>query len=262
MIEQKEKPNLVMTEAQVPLISIILVSLNSRKTIEQTILSIINIDYPNTELIIIDGESSDGTIEIINKYKKNIDQLVIEKDQGVYDAMNKGIKIAHGDYFFFVGSDDILISSWQHLIGKLKSQSTVYYCNVYFPVSNKIYNGKFGRLKRMLRNICHQAIFYPRSVFDKYKYSDKYPMQSDFHLNILINSDPDFNFKYINVLTAIFSERGISTTKTDSNFKKDHLEIIKNHYSYFLFLFCFIALSASRWISRIRKSNKTLIISN
>ena len=256
MIEQKEKPNLVMTEAQIPLISIILVSLNSRKTIEQTILSIINIDYPKTEFIIIDGESSDGTTEIINKYRQYIDQVVVEKDHGIYDAMNKGTKIARGDYFYFVGSDDVLVNSWHRLIGKLKSQNTVYYCNVYFPVSNKIYAGKFGKLKRMIRNICHQAIFYPRSIFDRYQYSDKYPMQSDFHLNILINSDPDYNFKYINLLTAIFSERGISTTKTDSNFKKDHLEIIKKHNPFFLFLFCFIALSISRWISKIRKSGK------
>lgn len=235
-----------------PLISIILVSLNSRKTIEQTIQSIINIDYPNTEFIVVDGQSDDGTIEIFNKYRQFIDYLVVEKDCGVYEAMNKGTKMAHGEFFYFIGSDDILVNSWHHLVGKLKFQNTVYYCNAYFAVSNKIYDGRFRRLKLLIKNICHQAIFYPRSVFEKYQYSNDYPMLGDFHLNILLNSDPGFKFKYIDLLTAIFSEKGISTVKTDVNFQHDHLRIIKKHYSLVVYLYCYIVLTISKWFSKAR----------
>lgn len=244
--------NLPLENVDIPLISIILVSLNSRNTIEQTILSIIHNDYPNKEFILIDGESVDGTTEIIEKYKKHIDILLVEKDDGIYDAMNKGAKLAKGDYFYFTGADDIIINSWHYLIGRFRSADTVYYGNVYFPISNQVYDYKFGKLKRMIRNICHQAIFYPRSVFDKYKYSHRYLLNSDFHLNIVLNSDPEYNFKYIDLIVAVFSEKGISTTRNDIFFKADHLKIIREHYSIFLYLLSYILLSVSKWISRIK----------
>lgn len=87
-------------------VSIITVCLNSEKTIEKTILSVLGQSYKNIEHIVIDGASTDKTIEIINKYKKRISMLVSEKDQGVYDGMNKGIKLAHGQVIAFLNSDD------------------------------------------------------------------------------------------------------------------------------------------------------------
>ncbi len=92
-----------------PLITLITVCLNSEKTIEETILSIINQTYKNIEYIIIDGGSKDGTKSIINKYKKNINKYISEKDDGLYYAFNKGIKLVNGEIFGFVNSDDILL---------------------------------------------------------------------------------------------------------------------------------------------------------
>lgn len=89
-------------------ISIITVSYNAAVTIEQTILSVIRQDYPNIEYIIIDGGSTDGTIDIIRKYEDKIAYWVSEPDQGIYDAMNKGIRRATGDYLYFLGADDWL----------------------------------------------------------------------------------------------------------------------------------------------------------
>ncbi len=90
-----------------PLISIITTSLNSSKTIEKTILSILNQSYDNIEFIIIDGNSSDDTINIIKKYEKFIDFWISEKDHGIFDGMNKGIKISTGDIIGILNSDDI-----------------------------------------------------------------------------------------------------------------------------------------------------------
>jgi len=92
-----------------PLITLITVCLNSEKTIEETILSIKNQTYKNIEYIIIDGGSKDGTKSIINKYKKNINKYISEKDDGLYYAFNKGIKLVSGEIFGFVNSDDILL---------------------------------------------------------------------------------------------------------------------------------------------------------
>ena len=89
-------------------ISIVTVSFNAVKTIEQTILSVINQTYENIEYIIIDGGSTDGTIDIIKKYEDQISYWVSEKDKGIYDAMNKGIDIATGDYVYFIQSADVL----------------------------------------------------------------------------------------------------------------------------------------------------------
>ena len=88
--------------------SIITVSYNAAATIEQTILSVIRQDYSNIEYIVIDGGSTDGTVDIIRKYEDKIAYWVSEPDQGIYDAMNKGIRRATGDYVYFLGADDWL----------------------------------------------------------------------------------------------------------------------------------------------------------
>src|SRR5512133_3088942 len=80
-----------------PLISIITVVYNGIKTIEQTIQSVINQPYPNKEYIIIDGGSTDGTVEVIRKYKSDLAYWISERDNGIYDAMNKGIALAKGE---------------------------------------------------------------------------------------------------------------------------------------------------------------------
>ena len=90
-------------------ISIIVVCYNSVKTIEQAIYSIVNQTDPNINFIVIDGQSDDGTINIIKKYEKYIDYWSSEPDLGIYDAMNKGIFQAKGDYIYFLGADDCLV---------------------------------------------------------------------------------------------------------------------------------------------------------
>lgn len=91
-----------------PLISIITVTLNSQKHLEETLKSIFNQKYKNYELIIIDGKSNDKTLKIIIKNNNKIDYWISQKDKGIYDAFNKGLALARGQYIGFVNSDDIL----------------------------------------------------------------------------------------------------------------------------------------------------------
>ena len=95
-----------------PKISIITVSFNSAKTIKETIESILIQDYNNIEYIIIDGGSSDETIDIVKSYSEKISYFISEKDNGIYDAMNKGIKVATGDIVGILNSDDFYPNSF------------------------------------------------------------------------------------------------------------------------------------------------------
>ena len=101
-----------------PLISIITVCFNSEKTIANTIESVINQKYQNIEFIIIDGKSTDETFNIIQKYKANITKIISEKDNGIYDAFNKGLELATGDLIGFVNSDDLLTPNALELLIK------------------------------------------------------------------------------------------------------------------------------------------------
>jgi glycosyltransferase involved in cell wall biosynthesis len=89
-----------------PTLSVITIVYNNARDIERTMLSVINQTYPNIEYIVIDGKSTDGTLQIIEKYQSRIAKLISEKDEGIYDAMNKGLAIATGDYVIFMNSGD------------------------------------------------------------------------------------------------------------------------------------------------------------
>src|SRR3990172_7180600 len=93
-----------------PLISVITVVYNGAKYIEQTIQSVINQTYDNIEYIIVDGASTDNTLKIINKYEDRIDYWISEADSGLWNAMNKGVRLATGDILNFLNSDDFYIT--------------------------------------------------------------------------------------------------------------------------------------------------------
>lgn len=93
---------------QNPFISIITVCYQAEKTIERTIQSVLSQSWKNIEFIIIDGGSTDNTLPIIKKYREHISKIVSEKDNGLYDAMNKGLQLATGDYVLFLNADDLL----------------------------------------------------------------------------------------------------------------------------------------------------------
>lgn len=111
-----------------PLVSIITVVFNGEKYLEQTILSVLNQTYSNIEYIIIDGGSSDATLDIINKYTDKIDYWVSEPDSGIYDAMNKGISLATGQLIGIINSDDWYeLDAVEEIVRAYKDGSTIIY---------------------------------------------------------------------------------------------------------------------------------------
>ena len=101
-------------------VSLITITYNSERTLEDTIKSVIAQDYPNIEYIIIDGKSKDGTMKIVDKYRAHIAKVVSESDRGLYDAMNKGWKHATGDLIGYLNSDDFFACNDAIRIGGCK----------------------------------------------------------------------------------------------------------------------------------------------
>lgn len=196
------------------MISIITVVRNGDTTIEQTILSVINQDYSDFEYIIIDGVSTDGTLDILAKYSNKINKIVSEPDAGIYDAMNKGISHAEGDWVYFLGCDDVFYnkSTLTNLFAISKyDEYDVIYGSVLFLHSNKIYDGEFDFEKMCNRCICHQAIFYRRELFQKYGYfSTEYTTASDYVFNVKLFCLNVKKWLYVDEIIATYNEKGTS----------------------------------------------------
>ncbi len=230
--KQSFNPNL-------PVISIISVVYNAEFYLEQTILSVIKQTYQNIELIIVDGGSTDGTLEIIKKYEKRISYWVSEPDKGIYDAMNKATEVVTGDWVNFVGAGDILLNVLHKVVPLLNNNNNVYYGDVYRNDILKVFNGKFTPFRFSRVAICHQAILYPASVYKKYKYSLKYKSTSDHHLNLLLYGDKNYKWKYIPVVICVYEGGGYSAINMDFEFIKDRINIVKENLPFHVYLYAY-----------------------
>jgi len=158
-----------------PLITIITVVYNGEEYLEETIKSVINQDYPNIEYIIIDGGSTDGTIDIIKKYEDYIDYWVSEKDSGIYDAMNKGISLALGKWINFMNAGDKMLYLNPDDLIKNKKTFSVYFFD---KKAEKIYKNPLTKMYLTRNMVCHQSIVYSRK--DIVKYDTNIPVIADF----------------------------------------------------------------------------------
>ena len=110
-----------------PTFSIITITYNAVRLVEQTLLNVLSQSYPNIEYIVIDGGSTDGTVDIIRRYESGLAYWVSEPDKGIYDAMNKGLQKATGDYVWFINAGDTLCSSdtVQSVVSKLQKRKAL-----------------------------------------------------------------------------------------------------------------------------------------
>lgn len=212
-----------------PLVSIIIVTYNASKTLQNCLDSIYKQTFKNLEIILIDGLSNDDTIEIVKRNEEKITFWLSEKDEGVYDAMNKSLKYAKGDRIFFLGADDILQPEFSLMVENLADENTIYYARSKFK---KRIDGKpFKPYNLSKGNIIHQSIFYPKAVFQKYQYELKYPILADYYLNIRCFSDGQFKFEFLPFIVSAFTAGGMSGTIKDSQFLSDKDLIVKSNFS-------------------------------
>lgn len=208
--------------------SVITVSYNASKTIKETLISVCNQSYQNVEYIIIDGGSTDGTCEIVETYRDKIAYFVSEPDGGIYDAMNKGLTVATGDYVIFLGADDHFVSFTvlEEVANEISNQNdtdAVYYGDVFRPKRNDLYCGIFNKYKLAVKNIPHQALFYPQMAYKNNLYDVKSKVYADYLYNLTLYRH--FRFRYLGMTISYF-DAASSGKQKDGYFEKLRKDII------------------------------------
>ena len=234
-------------KVQNPLISIITVVYNREQYIGETILSVLEQSYTNIEYIIIDGGSIDKTVDIISKYMNRISYFVSEKDEGMYEAINKGLKKATGDYIMILNSDDSLCDkcSIENVVSHIDKKYDVFYGRVVYNYKEKYYPMKSFLINKksclLLRGsiIPHPALFVSAKTLEKvngYNLEYKYGSDYDYILNLF---EAGYKFSYINVLVTKFRIHPNSITSS-GKLEVDRKFILEKHglYNYNKFERC------------------------
>ncbi len=229
-------------------LSIITVNLNNKKGLCKTIESVTKQIWQDFEHIIIDGYSTDGSVNIIKTYEQNYSNSqgdlywVSEPDSGIYNAMNKGIKAAHGQYCLFLNSGDWLSNknALQNLFNYSFNENIVY-TNCYFfkkeniPLKKEIFpNEKELTFDFFIQDmICHQAILFKTSFFKIYNYYDEsYKLASDFKLLLSSIVYGKVTLKKIETFLTVYDQNG-QTAYNRKLFEKEKREIMQKDFAFF-----------------------------
>lgn len=212
-------------------LSIITVVFNNCDYIENTILNVLKIkeSYDGIEYIIIDGSSTDGTIDIIKKYQDKISLWISEPDKGIYDAMNKGVKLANGKWINFMNAGDEFAIDCNVILDELinkNNSNDVVYGDVFIKKDGVLSLDKsrpVGQMNYSL-NFCHQSSFVRKELLLKNPFSLEYKISSDysFFLNIFLQGG---NFYYVECPVSIFEYGGVSSG-ISKKYLKERLSII------------------------------------
>lgn len=224
-----------------PKISIVTVTFNCESLIEQTIKSVIAQTYPNIEYIIVDGLSKDNTLKVVEKYREHIDIIISEKDKNNYDAMNKGMRAATGDYIWFLHAGDIAESptvledafknsqNEDFIYGKVKivdQEGKAVPWHKKHPEADKLSWKSF----RNGMIICHQAMFPHRKIWEEYRF-EKYRLVADLDWTIRILKKAR-TFKDSGIVICSFLKGGISAKHRKASWK-ERFNILREHFGLF-----------------------------
>lgn len=197
-------------------LSIITINYNNLAGLKKTIDSVIAQTYKDYEWIVIDGGSTDGSKELLEQYQSHFAYWCSEPDKGIYNAMNKGISYAKGEYLQFLNSGDWLYedSTLDKAIGQIDNKYDIYYGDMVQMDNDKIYNhisysDELGFFFFPYNNICHQATFYRHSLFDNNPYDESFSIVSDWAMNMHLLF-MGCTFKHIKQYIVYYDLSGIS----------------------------------------------------
>jgi len=246
-----------------PILSVITVVYNNAADIERTLLSVINQTYPNIEYIVIDGASTDGTLQIIEKYTNQLTKLVSERDKGIYDAMNKGLALATGDYVIFMNSADEFYSPETVAnVFAAAPDADIYYGETEMIGAN---NESLGQRRHKApenftwrdfkygMSISHQAIYIRRSLVKSY--DPKYQLSADIDW-ILYAAKKAKTIVNVHQYVAKYKVGGMSKHKHRQSLM-ERFDIMKRYYGLVptIFNHTIIALNLGFYWLKNRRTN-------
>ena len=195
--------------------SIITINYNNRDGLKNTIESITNQSFNDYEYIIIDGGSTDGSVDVIKEYQR-ISYWISEKDNGIYNAMNKGVKVSHGEYLLFINSGDMLynMNVLENTLPYLKADIVHGIAeNISSPVSPLCLVKISNRKEPFSPTLHHQACLFRRKLFNNSFYDEKYKIVSDWKFYIEQIMIHNCSFIFIPIKVALCEGGGISETQ-------------------------------------------------
>lgn len=228
-----------------PKISIITITYNSEKTLEETIQSVVTQDYDNLEYLIIDGGSKDHTLDIVNKYQNKISTVVSEPDKGISDAFNKGIKLATGEIIGIINSDDILLPNALNTLSDNYEESVDVYRGNTISWNDQtetklrgMPSMEFSARGIRRRNVSHQSTFVTKRTYQQwggYDVNLKFMMDADLLIRLY---EAGTKWKYVNADLALSRSGGVTDKNSFWKKRKESYVIVKNNGggSFFAFL--------------------------
>jgi len=223
--------------AKPPRVSVITVCLNAASCIEAALKSVRDQSYADIEHIVIDGGSTDGTVDIIKRYADGLAYFVSESDRGLYDAMNKGIKASRGDVLYFLNADDVFADEKvvEDVAAAFVSnpEAGIIFGNLIFTdgVKRSVKTQRFDDIReRLLRNhVQHQTLFARASVFELTGgFSEEYRIVSDYDWEIRAFLVHGCAYVYIDRDIAVMSTQGLSAT---TDFEPERRKVMKKYFT-------------------------------
>ena len=233
-----------------PLISIVTIVFNGVSTLEKTILSVINQSYKNIEFIVIDGGSKDGTLDIIKKYQNFIDYWVSEPDEGIYDAMNKGVIHSIGAWVNFMNAGDVFYS--EKIIENIYSDNNSFssdfiYGDCLVEYSNKVVFRKARKLSSIWKGMVfsHQSLFVKSEVIRARPFRTDIGTASDFEF-IYVGYKKNSSFKYIDQIFSKVTSNGVSDRYRTQSLRTCRQIVAEHDASVILILYYFWRINLER----------------
>ncbi|HEY0173612.1 MAG TPA: glycosyltransferase family 2 protein [Pyrinomonadaceae bacterium] len=213
------------------LFSIIVPTYNCGRKLAATLESVLSQPRELYEIIVVDGGSGGETLSVIEEYSGDL-RFVSEPDRGVYDALNKGVGMSSGKHLLFLGAGDRLKEGVLRRVAEIlpEGEPSFAYGDAYLVRHDVRQGGTFGKKDFIGRNLCHQAIFYERKIFDLLGGFDlRYKVYADWAFNMKCFAEPRVRKLYLGLLVADFEGWGISDVQEDPAFWKDLPALVRRH---------------------------------
>lgn len=224
-----------------PLLSIITINYNDKKGLDATLNSVHNQTLKEFEHIVVDGASTDGSVELLQKTAYTLTYHT-EPDTGVYNAMNKGINMSQGKYLLFLNAGDIFNNDTvlEKVLPELGSDLDIYYGNLYFEQGEKSFVRSYPDTLRfshfLEKSLPHPASFIKKELFENhFYYTESYRIVSDWEFFVYTICKAGVSYKHIDEVVSSFDMKGMSNDpKNKALIKKEREQVLQKHFPAFL----------------------------